>query len=209
MRYYPLLLNLAGKLCVVIGAGEVAGRRVRSLLGADAVIRVVAPKANQDIRKLAEAGTIAWIAGEYTPSYLDGAFLAMTAADKRGVNELVAQDCAARGIMLCRADSPADGDFITPAVVSRGELTIAISTGGASPTLTAVMREDLQSQFGADWDGLTRLFGIMRESIRTIDGTEEGRKSKVRAILGDKAVRDAIRRGDMAEAEALARQCLS
>jgi precorrin-2 dehydrogenase/sirohydrochlorin ferrochelatase len=208
-HYYPLLVDLTDKLCVVIGAGDIAARRVRSLVKFDTAVRVVAPDAVDSIRELAQLKAITWLESDYAPPHLDGAFLAIAATNRRDVNVAVTRDAKARGILVSCADLPAEGSFITPAVVSRGDLSIAASTAGSSPTLAAVVRDDLDTQFGPEWDAITQLFGRIRNAVKTSAPTETGRKAVVRAILDDAAVRDAVVRGDLTEAEALARRCLS
>ena len=208
MTYYPVQLDLSGKRCVVVGAGTVAERKVRTLLEYGAHIRLVAPVPTSVLRALAEAGSIVWMNALYHSAHLEGAFLVFAATDQSEINETVARDAQERNILVCRVDQPEGGNFVSPAQVSRGDLVFTVSTSGLSPTLAAVIREELEAAYEPEWEQLTALLGKLRSELKEQHGSESERKVAVRSILADTAVRDAIRRGDLMEAEALARQCL-
>lgn len=200
---YPIVLDLPGKRCVVVGAGLVAERRVLGLVAEGAKVVVVAPQATEAIVKLADEGLIAWERGAYSPNVLDGAILAFAATDSAEVNAEVARDGAANNVLVCRTDDAAQGDFITPASIQRGDLLIAISTGGNSPTLAAILKERLQREFGTEWSAWTELFGRLRPILQAVDG-EEGRRKAVRAVLQSAEIEKAVSAGDLARAEELA-----
>jgi siroheme synthase-like protein len=204
---YPIVVDLKGKRCVVVGAGPVAERRVLGLLAEGAKVVVVAPQATDALAKLSMEGAIEWERGAYAPNVLANAILVFAATGNAEVNAAVASDGAARNVLVCRVDEASEGDFITPAAIQRGDLLIALSTGGNSPTLAAVLKEKLQHEFGPEWSAWTELFGRLRPFIQTVQGEEERRKA-VRAILQSADVEKAIFAGDLAKAEELALETL-
>lgn len=197
---YPIVVDLRGRKCVVIGAGAVAERRILGLIAEGAQVRVVAPQATERLAQLADEGRIEWERGAYSANVLVGATLAFAATDDPEVNEAVARDGAVKSILVCRADNAAAGSFITPSAIRRGDLLIAISTGGKSPTLTSVIRERLEAEFGPEWAGWTALFGRLRDKVQGIP-EEPARRHAVIKILSDKEVRNAIAAGDIDAAE--------
>ncbi|HEX5324281.1 MAG TPA: bifunctional precorrin-2 dehydrogenase/sirohydrochlorin ferrochelatase [Capsulimonadaceae bacterium] len=205
---YPIVLDLQGKRCVVVGAGRVAERRVLGLLAEGAEVRVIAPQATETISRLAEEGKIEWERGHYSAPVLEGVVLAFAATDHAEVNAAVASDGAAKNVLVCRADDPASGAFITPAAIRQGEFLLAVSTGGNSPTLAAVLKERLQAEFGPEWSTLTRLFGALRHEIQAITAEADRRKA-VLGILAAKDVRAAIAAGDLETAQNLASKWIS
>ena len=208
MKLYPIHVDLQGKRCVVVGAGAVAERKVASLREYGAAIRLVAPQATPGLQRLAEEGGVTWMRNMYNAAHLDGAFLVFAATDLREVNEAVARDAQARNILVCRADEPAGGNFTSPASVTRGDLVLTVSTSGNSPTLAAALRRRLEDEYGPEWDGLTALMGELRADIKNA-GDEAARRAAVERVIDDPAVRGLLRGGNLLEAEARARECLS
>lgn len=163
---YPVtLFNMSASLGVVVGGGPVAERKVGSLLDAGARVRVIAPATTQELARAAEAGKIEWLARRYEPGDLAGALLVIAAADDPDVNAAVALEATDRKILVNVVDDPARCTFIAPAVVRRGALTIAISTGGAAPALAACVRAKLERQFGDEWAALVPRLARWRERI--------------------------------------------
>lgn len=208
MKFYPIYLDVVGRRCLVVGGGRVALRKVETLIEAGASVVVLAPVVTDELRLLAMTDRLQWVASEYDPAYLDGAVLAIAATGDRAVNTAVASDAAVRQIPANRADVADEGVFVTPAYVARGDLMLTVSTGGGSPTLAAVLREELEAAYGPEWAGLTSVIGALRDLLNARQPTKEGRKRVIRSILSSDVVRRAVRRGDLTEAEALARQCL-
>src|SRR5579883_1043380 len=116
---YPIVVNLQGKRCVVVGAGGVAERRVLGLLAEDAQVCIVAPQATESLAKLSDEGKIKWERGAYSPRLLERAVLVFTATDNPEVNAEVARDAQAANTLVCRADQADQGSFITPAAIQR------------------------------------------------------------------------------------------
>ncbi|MCG0275696.1 MAG: bifunctional precorrin-2 dehydrogenase/sirohydrochlorin ferrochelatase [Thermosediminibacteraceae bacterium] len=143
--YFPLMINLKGKRCLVVGAGGVAARKVKSLLECEAQVTVVSKKACSDIEKLAQEGKIKLIEKSFSPEDLDGNFLVFAASDDPITNRLAAIEAAKRGIPVNVADSPELSTFIVPSFLRKGHLTISVSTGGKSPRLARRLKEWIES----------------------------------------------------------------
>jgi precorrin-2 dehydrogenase/sirohydrochlorin ferrochelatase len=206
--FYPIHLNLSGRRCVVVGGGRVAERKVRGLLDAGGAVVVVAPDATDGLRALAADGALRWVASRYERSHLDGAFLVLAATDDRMVNARVVDDANGAGILVNGADAPEDGSFITPALVRRGGLVLTATTSGGSPTLAAVVRERLETEYGAEWEAIAELFGGIREQIKAAGATEAERKDAVRRLLQDSHLRAMLKEGRLDDARAHAVTCL-
>jgi precorrin-2 dehydrogenase/sirohydrochlorin ferrochelatase len=159
------MIKLAGRKCVVIGAGKVAAGKVEGLLSAGARVVVIGPKAVRQIRVRAKAGELIWRPRRFSPRDLRGAFLAIAATDSPSTNESVFRSCQAHKVLCNSVDDPEHCDFYYPAVVRRGPLQIAISTSGRSPALAARLRKELSRQFGPEWSALVEQVGRKRQGI--------------------------------------------
>jgi len=164
--YYPIYLNLERRCCVVVGGGTTAERKVQGLLECGALVTVVSPDLTIVLRDLAGRGLLDWKAREYQAGDLEGAFLAVAATDNSRVHEEVAQEAEQRGVPLNVIDAPALCTFITPAVVRRGEVTFAVSTGGHSPALARRLREELEESSVLGWAELAEMVSEVRLALR-------------------------------------------
>ena len=140
-RYYPAYLDLDGRRCVVIGAGEIAERKVTQLLASGADVMLVSPSATPELERLAESGELRWIRRAYVHGDLAGAVLAVAATDDEAVNRAVHAEAEREKTLLNVVDVPSLCGFIAPSVVERGPVTVAISTAGTSPALARKLRE--------------------------------------------------------------------
>lgn len=165
MKYYPIYLDIREKRCVVVGGGDVAERKILRLLECGAVVSVVSRKLTTILMNMVEHGKIIHVDDNYDQQYLAGAFLVIGATDQEEVNDRIARDCRARGVMVNIVDDPGRCDFILPSLVNRGSLSIAVSTDGKSPALARKLREDLSVQFGPEYEGYLDLLGWLREMI--------------------------------------------
>jgi precorrin-2 dehydrogenase/sirohydrochlorin ferrochelatase len=152
------MLDLRGRRCVVVGGGTVARRKVEGLLEAGARVDVVAPEVSE-----MPSGVVV-IQRSFLPQDLDGALLAIAATDRPEVNAVVAREAEARGVLVNVVDAPEQCTFILPAVVRRGALQIAVSTGGASPTFARQLRQEFEAQFGPEYGELVELLGALRRA---------------------------------------------
>ena len=167
---YPIFLNLDGKRCVVVGGGEVANRKARKLLQARARVVVISPEVKPEL----ESTAVEVHRRPYKEGDLEGAFLVFAATDRRTVNAAVSQEARERGIPVNVADEPSDGDFALPSTLRRGHLQVAVSTGGASPTLARRIRQELEDAFGFEWAGVVEeLSRARRDGRKAEDELEE------------------------------------
>lgn len=166
MALFPLFVELKDRPCVVIGGGAVAERKVHALLTAGAAVTVVSPAVSPALAALAAAGRIAHVARAYTEGDLAAAALAFAATDDGAVNADVAREGRARGVWVNAADDPAHCDAILPAVLRRGDITVAVSTGGASPALARAVRERLERALPPAYEPLARLAAETRRELR-------------------------------------------
>ena len=141
--YYPAFLDVRKRKCIIIGGGQIAERKVHSLLERDANVIVFSPEATSGIEALAQEGRITWERRKFISGDLMGAFLAIAATDDTSVNKKVAAEAEQLNVLLNVVDVTHLCTFIAPAEVKRGDVTIAISTGGASPALARKFREEL------------------------------------------------------------------
>ena len=164
--YYPVYLNLENRRCVIIGGGGVAEGKIARLREAGAVISVVSPDATPGIRQMAADGILRWEPRTYRPGDLEGAFIAIAATNDRDVNRAIYKEAEARGVMLNAVDDPPNCSFIAPSIVQRGPVTVAISTGGASPALARKLRESLQASGDLAWADLAGVMTAARARLR-------------------------------------------
>jgi len=144
MKYYPINLNIKGKLCVVIGGGKVAERKVKNLLRYGGRVRVVSPDLTDRLSKWASQGRMDYTRSEYRASHLKGAFLVHAATSDRKVNAEIARDAAKRRLLVNVVDSAAESTFILPAVLRNRGISIAVSTNGLSPAKSVRVRDRIK-----------------------------------------------------------------
>lgn len=197
MRPYPVVVDLEGRPVLVVGGGDVAERRVEGLLAASASIVVVSPSVKASLVTLAEAGRISVRVRSYRASDLRGKILVFAATDDRAVNAAVADDARKRRIWVNAADDLDHCDFILPSVLRRGSLLVSVTTGGQSPALARVVREELERLFGSDYALLTELAGQVRRELRA-RGEKAPAEAWTRALRGD--VRRLVAAGRRADA---------
>lgn len=147
MKYYPVFLNIQAKKAVIIGGGDVAERKVLALLKADAVVTVISPELTPRLKSLAKDKSIQHISRSYRNNDLKGAFIVVAATDSEVVNRRVSADACC---LVNVVDVPPLCNFIAPSTISRGPLTIAISTSGVSPALAKTIRKELEKQYGPE-----------------------------------------------------------
>jgi precorrin-2 dehydrogenase / sirohydrochlorin ferrochelatase len=173
---FPMFVKLDGRRCLVIGAGSVGEAKIESLLATAASVQVVAPKATSKVREWAREGRIEWYAREYAPADLAGMFLVIAATSSRALHDEIYAEAKGRGVLCNTVDEPERCDFYFPAVVRRGDLQIAISTGGLSPALAQRLRKELEEQFGPEWEAWVVQLGRTREELMSLPMPPEQRK---------------------------------
>ena len=204
VKYYPIYLDIREKRCVVVGGGDVAERKILRLLECGAVVSVVSRKLTTALMNMVEQGQIIHVDDNYDQQYLAGAYLVIGATDREEVNDRIAGDCRARGVMVNIVDDPGRCDFILPSLVNRGSLSIAVSTGGKSPALARKLREDLSAQFGPEYENYLDLLGWLREMIIAA-GRPAGDNRDTFTALVNSPLHEHIRKGRWQEAEQIIR----
>jgi len=164
--YYPIFLDLKGRKCVVVGGGSVAERKIGILLEHQASVTVISPTLSQGLQHLAEQGAIQTIIRNYQAGDLEEAFLVIAATDDTCINTAIADQRGKQRALVNVVDNPEISDFIVPALVRRGDITIAISTAGKSPALARKIRAELEKNFGAEYATLVRLVNEVRSELK-------------------------------------------
>jgi precorrin-2 dehydrogenase/sirohydrochlorin ferrochelatase len=162
---FPIFLKLAGRPCLVVGAGQIAAQKIEALLLSGAQLTVVAPQASQLIQSLAHAGRLTWIERAFTPSDLDDMTIVIGATGDATVNEEVFRNAVTRRVLCNAVDEPERCHFYYPAVVRRGDLQIAISTNGHSPALAQRLRAELEALIVPEYEGLLQWLGRVRTML--------------------------------------------
>ena len=176
MSLFPIFLKLAGRRCLVAGAGNVAEEKISSLLHAQAALTVVSPQALPKIVEQAHTGHFAWEQRCFAPDDLDGIFLVVAATSSPEVNRQIFLLASERGILCNSVDDPPNCDFYFPSVVERGALQVAISTAGESPALAQRLRKEIDSQLVPDLGGWLDQLGQLRREVLQEYAPGEGRK---------------------------------
>jgi siroheme synthase-like protein len=198
MALYPIFIEAKGRRVLVIGGGEVGAEKVRGLLAAEADITVISPALNDDLLEHADAGRITHVARPYAePDLDDGWEWVMVATDDGVINAEVAHAAKARGMWVNAADDPKNCDFILPAVVRKGKITLAASTSGASPALARRLREELDAYLTEDMPALADLLAEVRAEMRQAglkvenDRWQQAIDERLRVLLAQRKYRQA------------------
>lgn len=202
---YPVNLLVAGRRCVVVGAGRIAARKIESLLAAGADVHVVAPGVGDEVRAWAEAGTLTLQERPFEAADLDGAWLAVTATDVPAVNRAVFEAGEARRVFVNSADDPTNCSFTLMSVVRRGDIVVTIGTNGRSPALATFLKEHVRDEMGPEYETLLEILSEAREEIRATGRSTE--EPDWRAAI-DSGILDLIREGRESEAREQLRSCL-
>ena len=163
--FYPVFLDIRNRMALVVGGGIVAERKIESLLEAGARITLVSPEATQALLEHSKSGRIVWHPRRFDFSDLDGASIVISATDDADVQKEVASAAASRNIPVNTVDKPELCTFIVPSVVRRGGVTVAISTGGRSPSIAAQLRARIDRVLTDDVERATNLMGTLRSEV--------------------------------------------
>jgi precorrin-2 dehydrogenase/sirohydrochlorin ferrochelatase len=165
MPLFPAFLKLAGRQCLVVGAGLIAQEKIESLLRAGAKVRVIAPDATDSIRSWARAKKIRWESRKFRLSDFKGVFLVVASTSSPALHKKIYRQARRLAVLCNVVDDPAHCDFYYGAVVRRGELQIAISTGGHSPALAQRLRKKLEQEIGAEYEHWLENLGAARKRL--------------------------------------------
>ncbi|MFI5115641.1 MAG: bifunctional precorrin-2 dehydrogenase/sirohydrochlorin ferrochelatase [Terriglobales bacterium] len=193
MSLFPIFLKLTKKKCVVVGAGKIAAAKAAGLLRSDAHVVVVGPEATEWVQDQAREGKLIWQPREFAADDIAQAFLVIAATSSSAANEAVFRACAAHRVLCNVVDDPERCDFFYPAVVRRGPLQIAISTGGQSPALARRLRTELEQQFGPEYGEWVEYVGEMRKQILRQRLTTQERRRLMDKISSPKSLEQFLR----------------
>lgn len=189
---FPMFLKLEGRQCLVVGAGKIGEPKIGGLLDTGARIRVVSRDASPTVREWAREGKIELELRAFSAGDLDGAFLAVVATNSRSLNERVYHEAQRRGVLCNVVDVPDLCDFFYPAVVRRGDLQIAISTAGQSPSLAQKIRQQLEKQFGPGYAAWVAELGETRRLILASDLDKERKLELLHTLASREALEAAL-----------------
>jgi precorrin-2 dehydrogenase / sirohydrochlorin ferrochelatase len=181
-RLFPAFIKLSGRLCVVVGAGNVAQTKIESLLACGARLLVVAPQAKSEIQERLVSAGAQWIQREFRPADLDGAFLTVAATSDPNVNRAVFLEARRLGVLCNSVDDPPHCDFYFPALVQRGDLQVAISTAGQSPAFAQLLRRELENLLDSGLGVWLKRIGRIRRRILARGAPSERRTQLLHRI---------------------------
>jgi siroheme synthase-like protein len=200
MGHYPIFLEMKDRRCVVIGGGAVAQRKVEGLVAVGANVTVIALGITDGLKELLKQGAIRHVAREYQAGDRAGYDLFFVATDNSEINAVVFSEARSLRIWVNSADDPDHCDFILPAVIRRGDLTVAVSTGGVSPAATRAIREELDEYFHEAYASFVQIAGQVRKELLEKSVSPDPSKWN-RALRGD--FRRLIKEGKLAQAKEL------
>ena len=197
MGYYPIYVDMRRRRCLVIGGGVVAERKVASLVEAGAAVTVISPDITEQIARWSKSGAIDFLARRYRTGDLAEFELAFVATDDSKVNAAVYEEGKNRGVWVNSADDPEHCDFILPSIIRRGNLVVAISTGGESPALARAVREELDEYFTADYARVVEIASEVRLELRarslsaSADAWNQALKGNFRCLIREGRLEEA------------------
>lgn len=177
MEYYPVYLDLKDKKCVVVGGGEVALRKIKSLVSAEAKVVVISPEITPKLKEWLDKNKITYLNQTYKSDYIKkDVFLVIAATNNKQLNAKIALDAHKSNLLINVVDSPGLCNFILPATLRRGKLIISISTSGQSPALAKKIKEELLNTYGIEYEIFVDLLGKLRPQVVAKYKDEKTRK---------------------------------
>ena len=205
--YYPIYLDIEGRNVVIIGGGNVCARKAETMMNYGARVTIVSPEFTEEIEKWAAEGCLALRRKRYDVSDLGDANIVIASTDDQQVNEAIAADCRARRIPVNVVDVTPLCEFIVPAIIEKGSIQIAVSTGGKSPALARTLKEDLQRAIGPEYAEVNDVLGSLRSAAKEKLPTDIDRKRFFDGIIAQ-GILGMLREGKRREAYAtIARAC--
>jgi len=183
-QYYPMFVSIDKRECLVVGGGSVGERKIRVLLQYGAAVRLVAENLTPWLQTQCDEGKVHLVAKTYTKDHLDDVDIVFAATSDSGLNRAIAADARQRRLWCNMATEPECGSFILPSIFQRGLLTIAISTGGASPALAVQVKERLSLEFGTEWIVLLNMMALLRTTIQSTGLTSAQNRELHHGISG-------------------------
>ena len=195
MSLFPMFVKLEKRVVVIVGGGLIAEGKIAGLLEAEAEVRVIAPEATRKISEWSKEAKITWLQRKFEPADLAEAFLVIAATSVEGVNAAVFQEAERRKILCNAVDDIENCHFYYGAVVRRGDLQIAISTNGKSPSLAQRVRKELELSYTEEYAEWLESLGIAREALRASSRNAEESKAILHAMASREMFERYVRKG--------------
>ena len=197
MPYFPVFLDLTDKACLVVGAGEVGRRKICRLLDYEAGrVLIVDPDPPPDlVQDMESQARISFARRPFQPEDLQGKFLVIASTGEQTTNSLISRLCQEQGILCNIVDQPDKCNFIVPALLSRGELNIAVSTSGASPALAGRIKKELAGHYGPEYTAWLTLLRRLRPLVLEI-GLSQAENKDIFQSLSDRDILETIMTGN-------------
>lgn len=208
MRYYPICLDLQNRPVLVVGGGLIAEGKALQLVEAMAHVHIVSPTLTELLGGKVEQGIVTYRQGEFTETDLDDRILVISATNVQAVNEAVAQAAESRGLWCNVVDQPVLCNFITPTIVTRGDLQIAISSSGKSPTVALRVKREISELIGEEYQTLLEITVDLRAAFRQATPDYNTRRDFLKSFVESEAL-DLIRAGKVEETRQLASKMLA
>lgn len=205
--YYPIYIDIEDRAVLIVGGGVVCTRKAETMMGYGGRVTIVSPEITDEIAAWERDGALAVRRKKYAEADLEGASIVIASTDDLCVNARVARDCRRRKIPVNVVDVTHLCEFIVPAIIQKGSIQIAVSTGGKSPALGRTLKEDLQRTIGPEYAEVNDVLGTLRKSAKQVLPTDTDRKRFFDGIIAA-GVLEMLRQGRQQEAyEAIARAC--
>jgi precorrin-2 dehydrogenase/sirohydrochlorin ferrochelatase len=185
VRYYPAFLSLKNKKAVVVGGGKVAERKVRLLVKAGANVKVISPVITKPLEKLRDNGNLKHVNRNYIKRDLKNAYIVIAATSSAEINTKIAGDSEN---LVNVVDTPSEGNYIVPSVVTRGPLTIAISTEGTSPAVSKTIRKEVEKHYSKEFTNYMRFLEVMREKAVAEITDSNKRRKFLKSLASEKLI---------------------
>ncbi|MFT5368242.1 MAG: precorrin-2 dehydrogenase/sirohydrochlorin ferrochelatase [Candidatus Latescibacterota bacterium] len=205
---YPVVLNISGRLCAVVGAGKVAERKVEGLLQAGAVVRVIGTHPTLRIQAWADDQNIELVDRGFFETDLDDCWLVFAATNNADVNEKVAAVTRGRNILFCHS-AGGEGDFTVPAVLNNGDLQVAVSTRGASPTYARLVRDYLDEHLSTGHGEVLTILKQARAQLKEAVPNDSIRRQNIWRSMLSQDIFEAVQAGSLDEVKQRIFECLS
>ena len=194
VHLFPAFLKIAGRPCLVVGAGAIGEEKIQGLLHAEAEIRVVAPQATMRVQAWAREGRVQWEQRKFRPADLRATFLVVAATSSPELHEKIYREARRKSVLCNVVDDPEHCDFYYGSVIRRGALQIAISSAGQSPALAQRLRKELEKQFGTEYEGWLAELGEARERLFSRPVNPERRKELLHRLASKPSLEEFRRR---------------
>jgi precorrin-2 dehydrogenase/sirohydrochlorin ferrochelatase len=185
VRYYPAFLSLKNKKAVVVGGGKVAERKVRLLVKAGANVKIISPVITKPLEKLRDEGNLKHVNRNYIKRDLKNAYIVIAATSSVELNTKIAGDSEN---LVNVVDTPSEGNYIVPSVVTRGPLTIAISTEGTSPAVSKTIRKEVEKHYSKEFTNYMRFLEVMREKAVAEITDSNKRRKFLKSLASEKLI---------------------